>query len=46
MRGGYKILPDFTLESTKGTIAIDDNNMNASKAGKFSGENKNLKGQL
>lgn len=46
MRSGYKILPDSTLESTMGTIARDDNNMNASKAGKFSGENKNLKGRL
>jgi len=47
MRNGYKNLPDFPLEGTMGTIiARDDNNMLASKAGKFSGENKNLKGQL
>lgn len=46
MRGGYKNLPDFTLKSTMGTIARDNNNMNVSKARKFNGENKNLKGQL
>jgi len=40
MRGGYKNLLDFTLESTMGRIARDDNNMHASKARKFNGENK------
>jgi len=40
MQDGYTNLPDFTREGTMGTIARDDNNMQASKAGKFSGENK------